>query len=285
LYGFISFPVYRGKRNDFQVEPAMGLTYNLKPYNPDNNQINDAIGSKFAVYFSLHAGGKYRVSREIDILYGVDLTHFSNGRTVTPNLGLNMYGFSLGARYHFNADQRRVDNSLHPQTILPVRPILDRGERPARIREDNISIYQAIGTVQNKRNAGTNQRYLTSSTLLEYQHKFNVKHGVTVGMDALFDFSATDTTEYPGNTKMENFFPAVHAGYDFMFWKLTIKLQIAFHLTPTGRELKGNTFVRPAIRYEIDRRFFAQVGLKTANGATADWIEMGLGFKPFYRKH
>jgi hypothetical protein len=174
---------------------------------------------------------------------------------------------------------------LHPQTILPARPVLDKGERPARIREDNISIYQALGTVQNKRDAGTSQRYLTSSTLLEYQHKFNVKHGVTAGFDAMFDFSASDTVEYPGNTSRETFFPAVHAGYDFMFWKLTIKLQLAYHLTATGRELKGNTFVRPAVRYEIDRRFFAQVGLKTANGATADWIELGIGFKPFYRKY
>ncbi len=284
LYGFIDFPIVRGKRHDIQVEPALGLTYNLRPYSPKDNVINDAIGSKFAVYFSLHAGGKLKVSREIDVLYGVDLTHFSNGRTVTPNMGLNMYGFSIGARYHYNADQRKVDNSLHPTKVLQARPTLPRGADALKIKENNISLYQAFGTVQNKRNAATNTRYLTISTLLEYQHKFSNKHGITFGADALWDYSAADTIEYKNNPKQEVFFPAAHIGYDLMFWKLTVKLQVAFHLTQTGRDMKGNYFVRPAVRYDVNNRLFAQAGLKTANGATADWVEVGMGYKFYYRK-
>lgn len=141
VFGFASFPISKGTRNTFQLEPALGLTYNLKPFNPDHNVINDAIGSKFAVYFSLHAGGKYRLNREMDILYGEDLTHFSNGRTVTPNLGLNMMGFSAGTRYHFNSKQRKVDNALHPKRLLEVRPTFGPTSKPDRLVEDNPSLY------------------------------------------------------------------------------------------------------------------------------------------------
>jgi hypothetical protein len=279
FFGFVSFPITKKKRNYFQIEPALGLTYNLKPYNPENNPINDAIGSKFAVYFSLHGGGVYRVNREIDLLYGIDLTHFSNGRTYTPNLGLNMFGLSIGGKYHFNLAQRKVDKSVFPETLLAARPVDLKPAKPAARKEQNISLYQALGTVQNKRDAGTNHRYLTSSTILEYQKKFNVMHGISVGVDALVDPSARDTVENPANTTLEAFFPAAHVGYDFMCGRFTLKLQVAYHLSSMGRTLKGNIFVRPAIRYEVNKRFFAQLGLKTYNGASADWVEAGFGYK------
>ncbi|ULQ54593.1 acyloxyacyl hydrolase [Flavihumibacter fluvii] len=286
LFGFITFPLTKNQRNTFQVEPSLGVTFNLHPYNPDHNSINDAIGAKLAAYFAIHAGGKYELNREIDLLYGFDLTHFSNGRTVTPNLGLNMLGFSLGARYNYNSMQRKVDKSIHPTTILEARPTFGKTENPDKIREDNVSFYQAFGTVQNKDDAGTNNRYLTTSTVVEYQHKFNTKHAANIGFDAFFDPSARDTAEFTANKEeMETFFPAVHIGYDLMFWRMSFRFQLGFNLTSIGRELKGNTFIRPAIQYNISKKFYAQLGLKTMNGATADWVEWGLGYKMYYSRY
>ena len=285
VFGFITFPFGRSRRHNFQIEPAIGLTYNLKPYNIEHNAINDAIGSKFAVYFAIHAGGKVKLNREIDFLYGYDITHFSNGRTVTPNLGLNMMGFSTGFRYNFNAEQRKVDNSLHPQTILEARPILPAKIRAAKLKQHAISIYQAIGTVQNKDDAATSNRYLVSSSVLEYQYKLNTKSAFSVGFDAFIDPSAKDTLEYVANkTAQETFFPAVHVGYEFMIWRLAIRMQVGTYLTGIARELKGNTFIRPALRYNINDRLFTQIGLKTMNGSTADWVEWGIGYRLPLRK-
>jgi hypothetical protein len=284
IFGFMTFHASRIKRNSWQIEPAIGVTYNLKPYNAKMNPINDASGAKVAIYLSLHAGGKYRLNRELDFLYGVDITHFSNGRTFTPNLGLNMWGFSSGIRYNFNADQKKLDDSEHPTKLLEARPTFGSKLKPSPIRETNLSFYQAVGTVQNSEDAGTNHRYLVTSSVIELQHKFNTKHAVTAGFDAFVDPSATDTTDYPLNKeKLERFFPGAHIGYDFMFWKLLIRFQIGVHLSSIGRTLKGNTFVRPAIRYEINKRLFGQFGLKTRNGAEADFAEIGLGYKIFYQ--
>lgn len=285
LFGFVAFPLIRGKRLNLQVEPALGLTFNLKPYNHKTNEINDAIGSRIAVYFALHAGVRYRLTRELDLLFGYDMTHFSNGRTLTPNYGLNMGGFSGGFAYHYNGHQRKVDNSLHPSTLLEARPFYPSPHKPRKIREDNISLYQAFGRVQNKDDAGTTHSYTTLSTVLEYQHRFNTMHGITVGVDALFDPSAKDTAEYPLNKEQKSFFPAAHLGYDFHFWRLMVRLQIGVPLTSMGRKLKGKTFIRPAVRFEATKRFFAQIGLKTMNGATADWVEFGLGYKIFRKEH
>lgn len=280
LFGYISFPAYRRGRITLAVEPALGLTYNLKPYNPEHNVINDAIGSKFAVYFAMHIGGKYHLNRKINLLYGMDLTHFSNGRTVTPNLGLNMMGFSTGVRYNYNSMQRKVDNSLYATNLLQSRPLLAKGESPRKVKESSLSLYQAVGTVQNKKDAATNHRYLTSSTVLEFQHRFNTKHGMFAGFDAFVDPSARDTSEFKANKEaLAIFFPSVHVGYDFMFWKMAIRFQVGIPVTKIGRELKGYYFIRPAVRYDVNKRLFAQIGLKTFNGATADWMEWGLGYK------
>ena len=213
----------------------------------------------------------------MDITYGIDFTHFSNGRTFTPNYGLNMFGLNLGLRYHYNADQRKVDNDMYPTKLLASR--YKRSEKPPNVKlEDNqsINLYLSAGTVQTEAGAGTDTRYATYSIVLEYQHKFNSKHSISGGFDYLVDNSVVET--YPeGNGKTSMM--AVHAGYDFMFWRFTIPLQIGVHITDNLD--KGTSFVRPAIRYDLNKWAYAQVGLKTKNGATADWVEFGIGFRPF----
>ena len=71
----------------------------------------------------------------------------------------------------------------------------------------------------------------------------------------------------------------VHLGYDFMFYKFTVKFQLGTYLGDDKG--KGAFFMRPSLRYDISKRFFAQIGLKTLNGGAADFIEYGIGFKPF----
>ncbi len=278
LYGFIDFPVSKPfRKNVFSISPAVGLTYDLNAFNPETNPLNDAIGSRIAVYFNLNFGWSYKWTREMDITYGIDFTHFSNGRTFTPNYGLNMFGLNLGLRYHYNADQRKVDNDMYPTKLLASR--YKRSEKPPNVKlEDNqsINLYLSAGTVQTEAGAGTDTRYATYSIVLEYQHKFNSKHSISGGFDYLVDNSVVET--YPeGNGKTSMM--AVHAGYDFMFWRFTIPLQIGVHITDNLD--KGTSFVRPAIRYDLNKWAYAQVGLKTKNGATADWVEFGVGFRPF----
>lgn len=280
LYGFMSFNLSKQNRNQFIIEPALGLTYNLKPYNPQNNALNDAIGSKVTVYFNLSLGGLYQVNREMDLLYGIDFSHFSNGRTVTPNYGLNMLGAHLGLRYHWNKAQRLADPSVFPKNIFEVRPYGLVGEKPRKTTENFIQFYQAVGTVQNDRDAGTSTRYFTSSSVLEYQHKFNEMHGVTVGFDYFHDASLSDTiSNRHYNTYTTMNLPAFHLGYDFAFWRFQVRMQIGTYLTDAGRTMKGSYFMRPNLKFDLSKRVYAQVGLKTLDGGAADWVEYGVGIK------
>jgi hypothetical protein len=271
IFGFVSFPVYQTRKTSFVVEPAVGLTYDLKPHDSEENPMNDAIGSKICVYFNLNFGGRTAISREMDLTYGFDLSHFSNGRTFVPNYGLNMAGLNVGMLYHFNRAQKIVDNSLKPKTILEVRPDLPASSGDVRKKQWYFSAYQAAGTTQ--KYGFEDVRYFNASTSIEAVYKRSMKHSWLLGFDLLYDGSLKN--EYPETSGQ--FAYAIHPGYDFSFYKFDLRAQVGIYLG--DNKDKGPFFLRPALRYWFTNAVFAQVGLKTINGFAADWVEYGVGVK------
>jgi len=276
LYGFLNFNLSDPKkRHTFILSPAFGLTYNLNPFDDEENPLNDAIGSKIAVYFNVRYGGSYQLNRELDLIYGIDFTHFSNGRTYTPNYGLNMFGINLGMRYNYNADQSKINNDPFTKDLLPVRFKRPNSGKPRKLRENSINIYTAIGTVQNDEDAGTSNRYTTFSGVIDYRYKFNTMSGISAGIDLFYDESLK--TKYLDSS--DRYLYGLHGGYDFMFYRFTVKVHIGAYLS--DHKGKDPMYIRAALQYDITKWMNAQLGLKTKNGGAADWVEFGLGFTPF----
>lgn len=275
LYGFINFPLSRpGKRNSLEISPSLGLTYNLRPFNEVANPNNDAIGSKIAVYFNVHFGAVYQMNREMDLVYGIDVSHFSNGRSNVPNHGLNMFGLNVGFRYNYNKAYNWNASTVYQQDPLPARFKAEPKTPTIALNQNAINIYAAGGLVQNDEDMGTYKYYPTLSIVGEYQHTFSKMHAFTAGIDYFRDESLK-----PKYASSQRNLIGVHAGYDFMFWKMAIRMQAGTYLTDNRG--KGSFFLRPAFQYHISKKVYAQVGLKTMAGAAADWIEFGVGFKPF----
>lgn len=281
IFGFINFPLSKPwRRNVFAIEPALGLTYNLEPFDSEINPSNDAIGSRTTVYFNLNFGFTYKWTKELDLVYGIDFTHFSNGRTNTPNWGLNMLGPHFGIRYHYNADEKKYGKDPDAPRKLQAR--FKRPERKlnTKVEDPNsINFYFAFGTVQNyPLNEGDpfdENQYGTFSAVLDYQHKFNNMHGISIGLDYFNDGSLVQ--RFPDD-KSKNSMMGIHGGYDFMFHKFTVNGHAGTYLT--GDRGKDPYFFRVALRYDIFKWSYAQLGLKT-DGFSADWIEFGIGFRPF----
>lgn len=275
LFGFVNFPLSQpGKRNSLELSPSLGLTYNLRPFNEIENPNNDAIGSRVAVYFNVHFGAVYQMNREMDLTYGVDLSHFSNGRSNVPNHGLNMFGVNVGLRYNYSKEHRWDATTIYQPDSQPARFKPNPKTPNLPLKTSNIAIYTAFGVVQNKEDRGTYNHYPTFSLVGEYQYKVSNMHGFTAGLDYFRDESLS-----PNYESSQRNLVGVHAGYDFMFWKMAIRLQAGTYITDDRG--KGAFFLRPAFQYQISKKVYAQVGLKTLDGASADWIEFGVGFRPF----
>lgn len=274
LYGFIRFPFSNPeRRNIFAIEPSLGLTYKFKPYDSEENPLNEAIGARAAVYFNLNFGFTYKWTREVDILYGLDFTHFSNGSTYKPNNGLNLYGFNLGMRYNYNRTQLLENNDPYTTEVLPAR-----FKRPLRSATDltsgkAISVYFAGGLAQNDDLIGRDIVMGTFTAVVDYEHYFNERHSVAGGLDLFYD------NRFRDRKASDRWLTGIHAGYAFSFFKFDVKMQIGTYLGDDKG--KGAFFMRPALRYHISKNLFAQIGLKTLDGGSADYIEYGIGFKPF----
>lgn len=274
IFGFINFPIGKpGKRNTFQISPAVGLTYNLVPFDENSNPTNDAIGYKMAFYLNINFGFQYIINRDLDLLYGLDYTHFSNGRLFTPNHGLDMLGLNIGLRYMYNADQRKYNNDIYTDELLQSRFKRPPNVPIEKVKKSYINVLAGIGTVQNSEDAGTSNRYVTFSGVIDYQYKFNKMIAATGGFDYFYDQSMI---EYENS---DRYLLAAHVGADFMFADFTFRAQTGTYLTDSKG--KGGIFVRAAIQYAITDWMYVQAGLKTRNGARADWVEWGVGFKPF----
>jgi len=284
LYGFADFVTSKprvGRKTSWHIIPAIGLTYNLIPFDPETNVTNDAIGSKVAVYFNVGYGANTILTRELDLTYGIDFTHFSNGRSNTPNYGLNMFGLNLGMRYHYNADQRKIDTSPFTRDLLQVRYDRPQKQKNEKLHHNSFSIYTAVGSVENdqddKAEGAPDEKFFTFSGVLDYRHRFSTMHAITVGVDLFYDESLSPT--YPETS--DRYLYGIHGGYDFIFYKFVIRAQIGTYLGEDGDKGKENLWSRFALQYNITDWFHAQVGLKTRRGFAADWVEFGVGFTPF----
>lgn len=274
IYGFIKFPFSDpSKRNIFALETSLGLTYKLKPYDSETNPINEAIGARAAVYFNIDFGFTYEWTRELDLLYGLDFTHFSNGSTYKPNAGLNLYGINFGLRYNYNAAQSTKKEDLYSNNVLSARFKRPNSSPVRKISGNAISILLAGGVAQNEVLKGTETVMGVFSGIVEYEFQINEMHAITGGFDMFYDNRLQE------RKASDRWYTGVHAGYDFRFYKFAIKMQFGTYLG--DNKDKGEFFMRPALRYDISKRLFAQVALKTLNGGAADYIEYGIGFRPF----
>ncbi len=67
---------------------------------------------------------KQQLSSQFDLIYGLTLTHFSNGNTKFPNAGLNATEVKVGLTYNFNREinDKRISRD---KVMLPIN---DDGE-------------------------------------------------------------------------------------------------------------------------------------------------------------
>ena len=274
LFGFIKFPVSKSsRRNVFSIEPSLGITYKLNPYHSQTNPVNTAIGARAAVYFNLDLGFAYKWTREMDLLYGFDFSHFSNGSIYQPNSGLNLFGLNVGLRYNYNATQRAFNKDIYSNNVLSSRFRRPVAQPARRERKKEIAIYIAGGAAQSYSMAGSDVLLGTFSGILDYEYQLTEKHAVTGGLDLFYD------NRLQNRKPSDRWMTGAHLGYDYRFYRFAVKMQIGKYIGDDKG--KGSFFMRPALRYNISNRFFAQVGLKTLDGGAADYIESGFGFKPF----
>lgn len=89
-------------RLKINYEWNLGLSFNWNHYDQFTNPHNIAIGASSSVHISGSIYLKWIASQYFDFNIGLSATHFSNGKSNTPNYGLNMAGAFFGIAYSFD---------------------------------------------------------------------------------------------------------------------------------------------------------------------------------------
>ncbi len=104
FYGFFKGPFFRWKNLSLNYPVGVGLTWNWQPYDSEAIPFNVAIGGYRTVYFDAGLSLDYRFAKRLTASIGVSFTHFSNGATSIPNMGLNLAAPSIGLKYDLKSE-------------------------------------------------------------------------------------------------------------------------------------------------------------------------------------
>ena len=99
LWPHVSLFFIRKDKFDLSTTFGSGLGYINRSFHPIDNPENNAIGSSWNYLVNIRFDAGWKASSTVSLLAGVNLTHFSNGASRLPNLGINLIGGQVGLRY------------------------------------------------------------------------------------------------------------------------------------------------------------------------------------------
>ena len=110
---------YFGERRKsfFRFQFGTVIAYVTKRFDEISNPTNNAIGSNLNNIIVLRISHQWQLTQRINILSGISLTHFSNGRTSSPNRGINLPALSIGASFQLEQNKEETKPILNNDKI------------------------------------------------------------------------------------------------------------------------------------------------------------------------
>ncbi len=102
-YVYQGAPVFNiSDRLSINYEWNFGAAFGWKHYDEETPDNNAAVSTSVTAMMGLGFKLKYALSRNFNLSFGVEATHYSNGNTSWPNAGVNTVGLSVGFDYILN---------------------------------------------------------------------------------------------------------------------------------------------------------------------------------------
>lgn len=234
-------------------EQNLGLSYAHSSL--QKSPFNTALSSAINFYAGIDLYAQYSFLSHHSIRTGIELSHISNGKIKTPNLGLNSIAISLAYSYI---------PYLQSSTI-----------KSKHIKWHTHSLYTSIsGAYKSDDFLGT-KKYPVATHLLEYQYRLSAKYGLLIGSNAFYDdtqfaFKRLPSTFWEHVNYLEYGF---HGGFAAHYNNLSLYLCHGYYIKRIGK--KPPYFSRVGIRYSF-QPYFVNLSIKS-HKTTADFLECGIG--------
>ncbi len=262
FFSYFDVPfVKAGSRLTLNYQIGFGMGVMSKKYNIEENPLNLAIGSSLNAFVSVDLICRYKVSDRNEVKAALELSHYSNGKMRSPNMGLNTVTASFAWLY-----------SVIPERKIKVSP------EPVGYKKHIAEIFWNAG---GKRDDYLNNRiYLISSVVGDYNYALSPKYAVGGGFDLMYDQALEVVSRFQGDEEADyryNRQAGLHLGFRVRYGRFHLVGHFGHYLY--YYYLKYSPFyTRLGLRYNLTEQFIFNFTLK-AHYAIADYVEWGLGYR------
>lgn len=274
-------------RLSFDYEWNFGLSAGWHPYDYEKNPYNGMVGSKINAYMNVNFYFRQLLSRHFDLIYGITLTHFSNGNTKFPNAGLNAADIKAGISYNINRQVNYLSQGSSGRSSL----ILDF---PRHVSYDVVFFgsWRRKGVILDDEPMASPEKYTVLGFNINPMYNLGYKLRVGASLDGVYDSSANIYTEdyiisygdpNPGYTFYK---PAVNkqlalglsARAEYVMPYFDVGLGIGANVLHGGGDLKG-LYQIVTLKIKVTRHSFIHVGYNLQNFDTPNYLMLGLGLR------
>jgi len=263
FYGFFEAPALTlSSRTAIHYRMSAGLSYISKKFDKSHNLYNIAIGSHLNLHYKVSLLASFRVMGSYQLMAGIGLNHFSNGKIRSPNKGLNLISGSLGLRYSLYKPEKKNEASSPP----------DMGKK------DRFSVIWSHGLKDHNRFHSAT--YYVSSLSLNYEHQYARMARYGVGLDGFYNpslknqltNSSTNDLANPGLYRL-----GAHLSHDVIVGDFALTMQVGHYLYNQVYYIT-DIYNRIGLKYYNIQGLILNVSLKSHN-ANAEFIEFGVGYR------
>jgi hypothetical protein len=267
-------------RLSLNYEWNFGLSAGWKPYDPDDNYYNVIIGSPINAYINANLYLNWMISRRVDLITGIALTHFSNGNTRFPNAGLNEAGLKAGLVYNFSRKARfRTASSLLP----PVDGF------PRHISYDLtlFGAWRRKGIALGEERIALPDAYTALGFNFSPMYNLSYRFRTGISLDGFYDGSANiRLNDYIAGTKPILFKPplseqlalGLSGRTEYVMPYFSVNLGMGVNIFHGGGDIK--TFYQiMALKIAVTRNSFIHIGYSLHNFNTPNALMLGLGVR------
>ncbi len=262
LYGYVNLPILRSRVVNIFGQITCGLGFNFAKFDSIKNPTNTAIGTSTNLTMSYTIQTDIPITKRFAVRVGAGLTHFSNGTVAQPNLGLNLFDLSIGAKYHFS-----------PYKKIPLDMDFYRYAHPRYV--PNWKPYLMAGWAV-KQSIPNSPVYWGGALTFGYMRQFSYVQKWGVGVDLFYDQSLQG---FPKDNIpfYQYFLQGVHIGHEVMIDRFAIITHIGHY---TWQEIKRDLpiYTRIGVKCHINPKLFVLLALKSHGGA-ADMLEYTTGWQ------
>ncbi len=207
FYGFFEAPIFRQKRFSFNYLFALGAVYLNKHFDRLTNNTNIVNGSVINIYANVDLELRYATKYGI-YFTTLGLTHYSNGGSQIPNLGLNVFAVSVGARF------KTADFEIPKKT-----------KKEKHEKSWDIHFLQSFSLHSDKHSYSKPKRFITT-TSVDCGWYLSNKSRIGGGADFLFDDIGRTVYKFDTSYVVKDYKSVgLHLSYSIVYGNVLFSLQ------------------------------------------------------------